>query len=297
MATAKITTNAAPTPSAPTPSSQSPTLPAFSHEEPVSDACRVGFGDGWADAIVGCSSKDQPSSFSCRGPRPFVCQATNISLNKAGVRVCAGGEPLETVLNRPEGEELPSLSPGALELACDMGQDLLGISLKQVFRNPILEGVVSSLKFLGRSNALQQCAHTEPRPTLAIARLDYADILHTYSELFHAYALLRSLGHAGPDTTAADLHQRVRLLLLDGHAQVGHACMCETVSVSVSVCGGLGGVGFEAADGVSFVAFSNARFRTRSHGARDPMTICGPSSTPRPTASRISPTAAPALRS
>ena len=118
----------------------------------------------------------------------WLHDATGKDVVALAVDVGQGGEDMEAVLGRAEEEELPRFAPGALELSCR--PFLAAPVLKNVVRSPLMEGMLDSI----REAEQLTCSTWDDTPTILIARLDYADLFHAFTELFQAYTGLRALG-------------------------------------------------------------------------------------------------------
>ena len=204
-------------------------LPAAVHVDqiktpaPVMRAeCTAPFKDDWIKTLTVCEQSTDPlvntqTSISCKGPRPYVCIGEHISLHPDQISVAKGSENIEDVLGRPESVEFPKYNAGALQGSCNL---FLGDSvLKHVFKNPLMETLLLSLQEASPNPA---CDTWDSTPTVMLTRLDYADLLHTFAELFHTYMGLRYMGVIDATSTAPLIRSSVRMLLLDGHAKVSY---------------------------------------------------------------------------
>lgn len=71
------------------------------------------------------------------------------------------------------------------------------------------------------------CREWEELPTVFFAREEYANLFHAMRELFNVYHAMLVHGLMDFATTAADFKKRFKVVILDGHAEVG--CRCTGV--------------------------------------------------------------------
>lgn len=186
--------------------------------ENLSFECMIGFHEEWVNVLSLCESdseQENGAGVSCRGPRPYTCQAENIVISPRDITVAAGGEEIFDVLNRSESEELPVFREGALRGSCHLTQDPTVYG--SVFKSPLMETMLAS--FVDGAPTTP-CKSWDERPTILIARLDYADVLHAFTEMFHTYVGLRAMGVLSASSSPVEMRTEIRVILLDGHAKV-----------------------------------------------------------------------------
>eukprot|EP00048_Salpingoeca_helianthica_P008607 m.124519 g.124519 ORF g.124519 m.124519 type:complete len:714 (-) comp14651_c0_seq4:75-2216(-) len=143
-----------------------------------------------------------------------LCEGRNILLDPARVAVAHGGEPINAVLGRPEGEESPVYGQGAWQ-ASRCVKDPTADSVVRMYDGNY---IATFEKALSTQTEPLECSTWIEEPVIAFAREEYANLFHSLRETFNVFEALQVLKVISPDDSPADVRARVRLLFLDGHA-------------------------------------------------------------------------------
>eukprot|EP00048_Salpingoeca_helianthica_P008606 m.124490 g.124490 ORF g.124490 m.124490 type:complete len:1003 (-) comp14651_c0_seq2:75-3083(-) len=167
------------------------------------------------------------------------CDARNLVLHADRVTVAQGNETIASVHGRPEEQELPVYTAGAWAGSDPLRVDLTPFSSEASSSSAIttaptglLAGSSAGLtestyitqvlrSYHVATDAVDRCNEMgwEDRVTLAITRVDYANLFHTMRDVFNVYHTLLLLGLATRATPAAEIRSKFDILFLDGHAQ------------------------------------------------------------------------------
>ncbi|CAN4103959.1 unnamed protein product [Withania somnifera] len=128
-----------------------------------------------------------------------------------------GGEKLEEVIGRSEEEELPVFERGAFEIEVNERSKIGKKLTDEKFLNKYLpEGAISkhtmrelvdSIRLVGANEF--HCSMWIEEPSLLITRFEYANLFHTITDWYSAYAASRVTG----------LPSRPHLIFVDGHCE------------------------------------------------------------------------------
>lgn len=132
------------------------------------------------------------------------------------IAMSAGGESLEAVLGRGEGEELPEFEPGAFELdGGGRGTDRKLVSddflndfvPRESISRHTMRGLIDSIRVVEESEF--ECKEWVEEPVLLVTRFEYANLFHTFTDWYSAYVASRAVG----------LPNRPHVIFVDGHCK------------------------------------------------------------------------------
>ncbi|KAJ7540440.1 hypothetical protein O6H91_10G014900 [Diphasiastrum complanatum] len=158
-----------------------------------------------------------PGSFQCHFSETLqtsICEGKQVVMNPQNITMTKGGESLESVVHRSEEDELPTYSEGAFQIISEhktsgklVDQEMLDNFMPggQV-RPHRIRMLLESMQVIQKSEAV--CSEIAG-PTLFVTRYEYANLFHTVTDWYSAYASSRVIG----------LKQRPRVVLLDGHCK------------------------------------------------------------------------------
>ncbi|KAI3928571.1 hypothetical protein MKW98_024172 [Papaver atlanticum] len=147
-----------------------------------------------------------------------ICEGGRVRMNIDRISMSVGGENLELVIGRGEEEELPTFEPGSFEIEAGNDQRVNGNELvSQEFLDQFVpEGVVvrhtmrSLLDSIRLVNSEEfKCSQWVEEPILLVTRFEYANLFHTVTDWYSAYAASRVTG----------VPIRPHLVFLDGHCK------------------------------------------------------------------------------
>ncbi|KAK6934532.1 Glycosyltransferase 61 [Dillenia turbinata] len=190
-------------------------------------SCEAYFGNGFTTRLDLLNSKFSLSSngginggargwFRCfysETLQSSICEGGGIRMDPEKIRMSKGGEVLETVIGRSEGEELPVYEFGAFEVEVDgdggkrlVDREFLDRYVPEggVTRHP-MHGLVGSIRLVGSSEF--ECSQWIEEPTLLVTRFEYANVFHTVTDWYSAYVSSRVTG----------LPNRPHVVFVDGH--------------------------------------------------------------------------------
>ncbi|NP_001275028.1 beta-(1,2)-xylosyltransferase-like precursor [Solanum tuberosum] len=146
-----------------------------------------------------------------------ICEGGVIRMNPEKILMSKGGEKLEKVIGRGEEEELPIFENGAFEIEVNERTKIGKKLADENFLNKYLpEGAISkhtmrelidSIRLVG-ANDFHWSEWIE-EPSLLITRFEYANLFHTITDWYSAYAASRVTG----------LPSRPHLVFVDGHCE------------------------------------------------------------------------------
>ncbi|PHT44020.1 Beta-(1,2)-xylosyltransferase [Capsicum baccatum] len=146
-----------------------------------------------------------------------ICEGGGIRMNSEKIRMSKGGEKLEEVIGRGEEEELPNFKNGAFEIMVNERKKIGGKLVDEEFLNKYLpEGAISKHTMRELIDSIRLVSANEfhcdkwiEEPTLLITRFEYANLFHTITDWYSAYAASRVTG----------LPSRPHLVFVDGHCE------------------------------------------------------------------------------
>ncbi|CAA7397955.1 unnamed protein product [Spirodela intermedia] len=210
-----------------------PTLPSFlpwvPKSNPARGSCEAYFGNGFSRQIEMLKQVEGGSSRGGRGGwfrcsysetlRSSVCQGGSLRMDPQRIRMSTGGENLEEVMRREEEVELPKFEPGSFQIESGRsGDGKTGgrIMTEEVLDNVVPRGaihshtmrhLISSIQIVGPGEL--QCSQWIDEPTVLVTRFEYANLFHTVTDWYSAYASSR----------VANLPYRPHLIFVDGHCR------------------------------------------------------------------------------
>jgi len=143
--------------------------------------------------------------------RQAFCNFLDLRIDTSLIKQDQGGEPLETVMGRTESAEFQKYSKGAFSVR---RQPDLEESLKQNANLYYMTDVLGSLVYpteMNKGGFNSYCAETRPGTTLMITRYEYANLYHTVTDWWNAFAVLTA--------EQVQRKEKVNILFLDGHAE------------------------------------------------------------------------------
>lgn len=149
-------------------------------------------------------------------------------MNPERIRMSKGGEKIEEVIGRGDDDELPIFEPGAFQVAAaekkaaksvgagsDSGRKLATrefvdkyVADGEILRHTMHQ-LVDSIEVLQESEF--KCSEWIEEPTLLLTRFEYANVFHTHTDWYSAYASARVTG----------LPSRPHVVFVDGHCKTG----------------------------------------------------------------------------
>ncbi|KAE8723551.1 Beta-(1,2)-xylosyltransferase [Hibiscus syriacus] len=185
------------------------------------NSCEAYFGNGFTKVADILPAKVASSWFRCHYSetlRTSICEGGKIRMDPLKIEMSRGGEKLEDVIGRREGDELPRFRDGAFVVEGNNGglkrRNLVGEEFLRKFipvegdsRHPIRESV-RSIVVVGANDF--DCEEWVDEPTLLVTRVEYANLFHTVTDWYSAYVSSRVTG----------LPNRPHLVFVDGHSQL-----------------------------------------------------------------------------
>lgn len=179
--------------------------------------CESYFGNGFTDTFdlvpyVDTGDSSSKQQFRCHYNRELPatwCELSNMIVDPDHVTMSRGGEPLESVTNRPDEQEFPQFRPGGFSIAVQSGGTVLSVDETQLGKfKSINKEWVKSFSAVDAS-ARDRCQNRVSKPTLFLVRYEYANLFHTSTDWYNVYAIAR----------AAGLGRDVNVVFVDGHCQ------------------------------------------------------------------------------
>lgn len=181
-----------------------------------SPGCDSYFGNGFAEEFdpVSFDEKDGVGMRCHRnGELPAAwCEAFNVVVDPRLIDVSRGGEPMSEVIGRRDEDEFPVFKQGAFRVGAQH------VSAPNHQKVRIDGGVQSKFMSINREwiDSFQietsyddsMCTHVVEEPTLFLIRFEYANLFHTSTDWWNAYAVSQIAG-AG----------RAQVVFVDGHCQ------------------------------------------------------------------------------
>nr|ABG89267.1 beta-1,2-xylosyltransferase isoform 2 [Lemna minor] len=203
-----------------------PILPSFlpwvPSSHPAQGSCEAYFGNSFNRRTEMLKKVEGRGWFQCLYSdtlRSSVCQGGNLRMDPERIRMSKGGEDLEEVMKREEEEELPKFEEGSFQIESGYGSGgEVGerIATDEVLDNVVPKGAVhvhtmrnliSSIQIVGPGHL--QCSQWIDEPVLLVTRFEYANLFHTVTDWYSAYASSR----------IANLPSRPHLIFVDGHCR------------------------------------------------------------------------------
>lgn len=173
--------------------------------------CDRHFGNGFTAATSVCENPSG-SSLSCK-TNPLTgsmnCDARDILVDLSKLQVARGGEPIESVRGRAEGDEFVRYSSGAFQLNC--ARD--GAPLHKASFPHHLGDMARAIEFAStdRSAFEARCERWIEEPALFVTRYEYANLYHSIGDFYNAY---QAQWMSGVDDTTSPIH----VIFFDGHS-------------------------------------------------------------------------------
>ncbi|KAI4306171.1 hypothetical protein L6164_029472 [Bauhinia variegata] len=191
-------------------------------------SCEGYFGNGFTKPIDLFSSSVSSTTYGGGGGgggwfrcwfsetlQSSICEGGMLRMVPERIRMSRGGERLEEVLGRREGDELPVFKNGAFEI--DGGEGFKGE--KQLASEKLLDqyapkgeidlhtmrGLIGSIRVVQSKDFT--CDEWIEEPALLVTRFEYANLFHTITDWYSAYVSSRVTG----------LPNRPHLIFVDGH--------------------------------------------------------------------------------
>ncbi|XP_059281888.1 beta-1,2-xylosyltransferase [Lycium ferocissimum] len=146
-----------------------------------------------------------------------ICEGGAVKMNSERISMSRGGEKLDTVIGRGEDEELPVFKEGAFEILVNDRKKIgKKLSDEEFLSKYLPEGAISrhtmrelvdSIRLVGADEF--HCSEWIEEPSLLITRFEYANLFHTVTDWYSAYAASRVTG----------LPSRPHLVFVDGHCE------------------------------------------------------------------------------
>jgi len=153
-----------------------------------STECERYYGNGFSEEINVC-----PEVSCRRNPvtSGIYCSFENVRVNTERIKVSKGGEPISAVVNRPEPDEFPVYSKGAFQLLseeCSSPESTQMVKAHFEKFNLQLKHILTNMK---GGNNLKSCQQLVNRPTIFVTRDAYANLYHTYCELYQVFLIFQ----------------------------------------------------------------------------------------------------------
>jgi glycoprotein 2-beta-D-xylosyltransferase len=150
------------------------------------------------------------------------CDGAGVVLQPSLVTVSQGGEKVGDVMGRSEEAEVPSYAAGALLIVpgglgglpaaggapagAAVGEPLPGYAPLQALLapDPYKERLLTAARVLPSAAAGPVCGKLVEQPVLFITRMEYANLFHTTTDWYNAWAVARILGLAPVEGAALD---------------------------------------------------------------------------------------------
>lgn len=133
------------------------------------------------------------------------------------ISMSRGGEELKSVIGRNEDDELPKFEEGAFEIEGKVGEYEKGKVVNETFLNwtmPVgliqvhtMRNLIDSIRVVEFGSS--KCDQWIEEPTILVTRFEYANLFHTVTDWYSAYAASR----------VAKLPHRPHLVFIDGHCK------------------------------------------------------------------------------
>jgi len=171
--------------------------------------CSATFGNGWSERKKLCGDPSLGGSapaFLCKynpTSKSMLCDARNIVVDSSKVKVSMGGEEIKDVLGRREDDEFCSYSTGAFALpdATTCQEDVL--------RKDTSFHLVAMVDSFTTGSG--DCSNPVDKTALFVTRYEYANLYHTMTDWYNAYASVAAHGLVGQSGN-------IEVVFFDGHS-------------------------------------------------------------------------------
>ncbi|KAL5221915.1 hypothetical protein ABZP36_026628 [Zizania latifolia] len=183
-------------------------------------SCEGYFGNGFSRLVDVLPSRSGGGGwFRCHYSetlRSSICEGARVRLDPALIAMSRGGEPLEQVMGRAEGEELPKYEPGALQVEGEAAKRT-GPLVEAGFLDAYVPaggiGMHTMRSLLDSARVVPpgelHCSQWIEEPTLLVTRFEYANLFHTITDWYSAYVSSR----------VTNLPNRPNVVFVDGHCK------------------------------------------------------------------------------
>ena len=179
--------------------------------------CDKIFTNAYNKHIIQCN--EDKSSFNCymnSFTKGVFCSGTNMILDNTNILLNGkGGEPIDAVLGRKEGDELPIFKDNSIHTECTVSNDINAILPKKKYTFYLYD-MIQNIKAFNKKDIFnskynEYCGNitNDDSVWFITTRYDYANIFLTSNDWFNAYAML--------DTLDIELNQ-IKVLFLDAHS-------------------------------------------------------------------------------
>ncbi|XP_078439402.1 beta-1,2-xylosyltransferase [Wolffia australiana] len=197
-------------------------LPWVPSSNPSKRSCEAYFGNSFTNKVDLLKKERESGWFQCMYSETLhssVCQGGNLRMDPLKIRMSKGGEILEEVMSRAEEEELPQFQVGSFEIEVGLdsglksGERLVSVEIlddvvpRGAVHSHTMRELIGSIRIVGQGHL--QCVQWIDEPVLLVTRFEYANLFHTVTDWYSAYASSR----------IADLPQRPHLIFVDGHCR------------------------------------------------------------------------------
>jgi glycoprotein 2-beta-D-xylosyltransferase len=188
------------------------------HLENSFGTCKHNWQEVWLESSLICEATSfdpvRYSTIVCKAHGSLQtsnCLLGGFILDRNRVQCSTGGEPIESVANRVEGDEFPRYQKGAWSGSCSM---VAPNSLNDVrSRLPHhLWDLVSSVRSIPSQNKTDKCLCDKwvEMPVMFVTRYEYANLYHTMTDYFNLYHALQMFN--------IRMDRPFIIVFLDGHA-------------------------------------------------------------------------------
>jgi len=142
-----------------------------------------------------------------------TCVLHDIMIDKEKLKVSKGGEDISQVRNRENRDELPMYSSGVVlvnDENCEVGRVGLD-SMQFKYHGKFVKSVTG-----GKKSQNRECSTVVQKTTLFITRYEYANLYHTYTDLYNLFLAMKV--HADENYEGLELDP-VQVVFLDGHSK------------------------------------------------------------------------------
>ncbi|KAH6835651.1 beta-1 [Perilla frutescens var. hirtella] len=194
-------------------------------------SCEAYFGNGYTQRVDPLKPAAEPHRkvlpggagggwFRCyysETLRSSVCEGGRIRMIPDKISMSRGGEKLESVIGRKEGEELPDFEDGAFQIEVADRSRIGKTAVDEEFLDKYVQegsvgrhtmrGLISSIRLVDADEFV--CSKWIEEPTVLVTRFEYANLFHTVTDWYSSYVASRVTG----------LPNRPHLVFVDGHCE------------------------------------------------------------------------------
>uniref|UniRef100_A0A0D9X9H9 Glycosyltransferase 61 catalytic domain-containing protein n=1 Tax=Leersia perrieri TaxID=77586 RepID=A0A0D9X9H9_9ORYZ len=181
-------------------------------------SCEGYFGNGFTNLVDVLPSRGGGGWFRCHYSetlRSSICEGGRVRIDPGLIAMSRGGESLEQVMGRSEEEELPRYENGALQV--EAAAKRTGPLVEPGFLDAYVPaggiGMHTMRSLLDSARVVPpgelHCSQWVEEPTLLVTRFEYANLFHTITDWYSAYASSR----------VTDLPNRPNVVFVDGHCK------------------------------------------------------------------------------